>query len=82
MKQKKQKLNTLIHTLKANLKRWVFRGDLNVCMSLQSLMGLGSEFQRVGAATEKALSPQVRCLVRAGRERRFPADDRRAREGV
>ena len=55
---------------------------LNVCMSLQSLMGLGSEFQRVGAATEKALSPQVRCLVRAGRERRFPSEDRRAREGV
>ncbi|XP_049897830.1 uncharacterized protein LOC126388653 [Epinephelus moara] len=45
-------------------------------------MGFGSEFQREGAAMEKALSPQVRCLVRAGSERRFPSDERRSREEV
>ena len=40
--------------LKASLKRWVFRSDLKVWGSVQSLMGWGSEFQRVEAATEKA----------------------------
>ena len=32
----------------------------------ESLMGWGSEFQRVGGATEKALSPQDLRLVRVG----------------
>lgn len=32
--------------------------DLNVLISIQSRMGLGREFRRVGAAMEKALSPQ------------------------
>lgn len=45
-------------------------------------MGLGSEFQREGAAMEKALSPQVRCLVRVGSDRMFPSDERRSRKGV
>ena len=62
---------------------------------MQSLMCCGREFQRVGAAMEKALSPQrvgaamrkalspqVRSLVRVGIERRFAFDERRLREGV
>ena len=36
---------------------------LKVLSSVQSLMCLGRVFQREGAATEKALSPQVQCLV-------------------
>ena len=39
--------------------------------SVHSLMGCGSEFQREGAATEKALSPQVRCLMRVGMDKRL-----------
>ena len=71
-----------VYRLKAIVKRCVFSCDLKMRGSVQSLIGLGSEFQRVGATVEKALSPQVRCLVRGGRERRLPSDDRRAREGV
>ena len=36
---------------------------LKVLSSVQSLMCLGRVFQREGPATEKALSPQVQCLV-------------------
>ena len=50
--------------------------------SEQSRMGLGREFQRVGAAMEKALSPQVRSLVLSGGERRLASEERRLREGV
>ena len=45
-------------------------------------MGMGSEFQREGAAMEKALSPQVQCLVRVDGVRKCPMDERRLREGV
>ena len=55
---------------------------LKVGGSVQSLMCCGREFQRVGAAMEKALSPQVRSLVFLGIERRFASDERRLREGV
>ena len=55
---------------------------------MQSLMCRGREFQRVGAAMEKALSPQgvgaamekalspqVRCLVCVGIDRRLASDE-------
>ena len=56
--------------------------DLNVDRFVQSLMGLGSEFQREGAAMPNALSPQVRCLVLSGMDRRLASEERREREGV
>lgn len=34
-------------------------------------MCLGREFQREGAAIEKALSPKVQCLVLSGGDRRL-----------
>ena len=55
---------------------------LKVVRSVQSLMCCGSEFQREGASMEKALSPQVQCLVHVGIERRLASDERRLREGV
>ncbi|KAI9532479.1 hypothetical protein NQZ68_032003 [Dissostichus eleginoides] len=45
-------------------------------------MDWGSEFQRVGAATEKALPPQDLRLVRVGGDRRLAAAERRERVGV
>ena len=45
-------------------------------------MCLGKEFQRVGAATEKALSPKVRCLVLGGGVRRFSSDEQRLHDGL
>ena len=68
------------YTLKADLKRCVLTNDLKVDRLVQSLMGLGSEFQREGAAMEKALSPQVRCLVLSGVDRRLASEERRQRE--
>ena len=44
---------------------------LKVLSSVHSLMCLGRMFQRKGAAAEKALSPQVQCLVLCGGVRRF-----------
>ena len=44
---------------------------LKVLRSVQSLMCLGREFQREGAAIKKALSPHVRCLVLCGGMRKF-----------
>ena len=44
-------------------------------------MRLGSSFQRVGAATEKALLPQVRSLALEG-SRRPASLDLRERDGV
>lgn len=41
---------------------------LNVLISIQSRMGLGREFQRLGAAMEKALSPSVLGPERSGEE--------------
>ena len=46
---------------KASLKRWVLREALNTARVGAVLMCCGSGFQRVGADTEKALSPQVTC---------------------
>ena len=57
------------------------RSDLNEVRSVQSRMCLGREFQRVGAATEKARSPQVRHLD-LGMERRLALVERREREVV
>ena len=57
----------------------------DVCIAVreeESLMDWGSEFQRVGAATEKALPPQDLRLVRVGRDRRLAAAERRERVGV
>ena len=48
----------------------------------QAQMCCGKGFQRVGAVTEKALSPQVLCLVSGGMERRWASDERSSREGV
>ena len=42
---------------------------------------MGREFQREEAAMETALSPQVRCLVLSGGERRLASEERRCREG-
>lgn len=56
--------------------------DLKVDRLVQALMCLGSEFQREGAAMEKALSPQVRWLVLSGMDRRLVSEERREREGV
>jgi len=39
--------------------------------SVASQRCFGGEFQREGAAVEKALSPQVRYLVLSGRDRRL-----------
>uniref|UniRef100_A0A3B4AYT8 Polycomb group protein RNA binding region domain-containing protein n=1 Tax=Periophthalmus magnuspinnatus TaxID=409849 RepID=A0A3B4AYT8_9GOBI len=60
----------------------VLSSFLKVGRSEQSRRGLGSEFQRVGAAMEKALSPQVRSLVLQGRDRRLELEERRERDGV
>ena len=67
---------------KASLKRWVLREDLNTERVGASLMCSGSGFQRVGAATEKALSPQVRLFGMWVYSRSFSLSDRREREGV
>ena len=49
--------------LKAERNKWVLSSDLNSVGSVVFWMCLGREFQRVGAAKEKALSPHVLCLV-------------------
>ena len=54
---------------------------LKVSRSEQARSGGGREFQRVGAAIEKALSPQVRSLVLQGRDRRLESEERRERDG-
>ena len=50
-KRKEQQINIVKVKLKSSNTSF-----LNVVRSGQSLMGCGSEFQREGAATEKALS--------------------------
>jgi len=45
------------------LKRWVLRAFLKEGRVGDCRMWMGRVFQREGAATEKALSPQVRSLV-------------------
>ncbi|XP_073330109.1 B-cell receptor CD22-like [Pagrus major] len=53
-----------------------------VVRSVQSLMCVGRELQREGAATEKAVSPQVRCLVLCGGVRKFASEERMVRDGL
>ena len=48
---------------------------LIVLSSVRSLMCLGRVLQRVGAAPEKALSPQVQCLVLCGGVKKFCRGD-------
>ena len=55
---------------------------LIVMSSAQSLVCLGRLFQREGAATEKALSPQVRCSVLCGGVRKFAFEKQRVRDGM
>ena len=59
------------------LKRWVLRFCLKDGSELDSRMGGGREFQRVGAAMAKALSPRVRCLDLVVGVRRFASEERR-----
>ena len=66
---------------KASVKRCVLRADLKEERVGETLMWEGSEFQRVGAATEKARSPQVRHSVR-GTFSRLAEMDLRNREGA
>ncbi|KAM3861005.1 dihydroxyacetone phosphate acyltransferase-like [Diretmus argenteus] len=63
------------------VKRWVLRVALKILREGASLMDFGSAFQREGAATEKALSPQVRRLV-LGTWRRPASLDLRERDGT
>ena len=70
------------YTLKTILKRWDLVSVFKVLSSAQSLMCLGIVFQREGAATEKALSPQVQCLVLWGGVRRFASEEQRVRDGL
>ena len=67
---------------KASLKRWVLREALKTARVGAVLMCCGSGFQRVGADTEKALSPQVRFFVFVGKSRRLASPDLREREGA
>ena len=62
-------IHTLMAALKDALHKTKNRGKE------QSRMCLGRAFQRKGAAMEKALSPQVRCLVLSGCERRLASGD-------
>ena len=55
---------------------------LKVLRSVQSLMCLWRELQRMGAATEKALSPQVQCLVLCDGVRKFASEEWRVRDGL
>lgn len=64
------------------MKRGVLRFVLKELSVEQSLMCLGREFQKVGAAMEKALSPHVLSLVRVGGDRRLASADQRSRVGV
>ena len=57
------------------------RADLKVSRVGALRTAMGREFQRVGAATLKALPPKVRRLVRGVESRPMPRD-RRFREGV
>ena len=66
---------------KACLKRYVLSADLKEERVGETLMWEGREFQRVGAATEKARSPQVRSLVQ-GTCSRLAEMDLRNREGA
>ena len=55
--------------------------DLKLSRVGELRIKMGREFQRVGAATLKALSPKVLSLVR-GTERRPVSDDRKLLDGV
>ena len=66
----------------ASLKRWVLSEALNTARVGAALICCGSGFQRVGADTEKALSPQVHFLVFMGKSSRLASPDLREREGA
>ena len=88
VKKQNNKNNTLktqketSYTLKAILIRWVLVIVLKIVSSVGSLMCLWREFQREAAATEKALSPQVWCLVLWGGGRKFVSEEWRVRDGL
>ena len=63
------------------LKRWVLRALLNADSVGAFFIWCGNEFHRERAATESALSPQVRHLV-LGTCRRLASADLRHREGA
>ncbi len=63
------------------VKRWVLRDDLKVSKVGALRILEGREFQRIGAATLKALSPKFFRLVR-GMDSRPVSEDRRFRDGV
>ncbi len=75
--QRHKVAHNINHTLTAVLKRWVLISVLNIDRSVQSQMCLGIEFQKEGAAMEKALSPQVGCLFLDGGDRRLALEERR-----
>ena len=64
------------------MNRWVFSAVLKAGSEGASRMFLGRVFQRVGAATEKALSPQVLSLIFFGTTRRPALLDLRERDGA
>lgn len=55
---------------------------LNVERSLHSHLCSQSEFQREGAAKEKAMSPKVRCLVLHGSDGWLASDQWSLQDGV
>ena len=63
------------------MNRWVLSAVLKVSRVGMFLISGGSEFQRVGAETLKALSPKVRSLVR-GVVSTPESEDLRFRGGV
>ena len=68
---------------KASVKKYVLCADLKEERVGETLMWEGSEFRRVGAATEKARSPQVRRSVRGTCSRLAEMDlSLRNREGA
>ncbi len=64
-----------------DLKRWVLRVDLNDDSESEFRMARGREFQRVGAAMAKALSPKVRSLDLVMGVRRLASVERSRRVG-
>ena len=67
--------------LKAVLKRWDLSWVLNDGRESEFRMVSGREFQRVGAATAKALSPRVRYLALVMGVRRLWSAERSRRVG-
>ena len=59
------------------INRWVLSWHLNEGSESEFRMAGGREFQRVGAAMAKALSPRVQYFVLAMGVRRFASVERR-----